>query len=599
MKKYLLVIFVLMLSTYFAYAQSEDYKKNYASAEAMLANKNYSGALAVFKQLDSLNPKNANLSYKIGVCLVNTAGRKNEAIPYFSIAKRYISKKYKGGYQEKKAPHSTFYYAGKAYLIDHQFEMAMTSFNKYKEYLLKTDSLIKKDVDRQITYCLNAKKLRQNPINIKIENLGSNINSSYADYAPVLSRDKKTLFFTSRREGTTGNAIGSNGKYYEDIYITQLNSTNNTWDNPQKISANINTESHEASDYLSNSSNELYIYKSEVGNGDIFISKKVNNEWQIPVPLNNEINTDSIETHACMSPDEKRLFFVSNRMGGFGGKDIYVATKSNTGEWVNATNLGSSINTLYDDDIPYVSEITPGYLTLYFASQGHESMGGFDIFTSVSSGDNNWTSPQNIGYPINTTDDDAFLVPALDKRHAFYVAALKDGYGDQDIYYLTFLDVPEETLTVIADTAQIVKKDSSKIVKTVTDTIAKNTNPNNLTNNTNNSNNTNNNNSNNNTNNVNSNNNQNEVAEIFYTVQVGAGEIKRAYFEKVLDVRALNHCKDGMVRFISGKYKTKEEAFIQRQRLMFLGYEDAFVRTITKNDVLDLNAETGIIKPEK
>jgi len=616
MRKIFTTLLLLVILSRIGFAQfNEDFKKKYSAAEAFFAVGNYSDALQNYLKLNELAPNNPNLSYKIGVCLVNMAGRRAEAIPYFMIAKRFISKKYKGNYKEKRAPDKTLYWAGKAYLSDYKIDMAISSFTKYKEFLKKDSTKIKM-VDLLLSNCNNAKYLMKTPINIKLENLGASVNSAYSDYSPVISRDMRTLIFTSRREGTTGDNKTISGKFFEDIYIVRQNPSSQAWENLQKISPNINTEGHEASDYLSNDNKELYIYKADEGNGDLFISKFVNDEWQKPEEIKGDVNTDSVENHACLSPDEKKMFFVSNRKGGFGGKDIYMATKDEKGEWGNVVNLGNVINTPYDDDVPYVIGNSQGYLTLYFSSQGHESMGGFDIFTSTSSGDNVWTPPQNLGYPINTTDDDAFFIPTLDKRHAYYVTALKDGYGDQDLYYLTMLDVPEEKLdltTIIPSTNIDTSNANKKITNPVTDNNNNNGNNTNTTNNGNNANNTtnvttNNNNSNNNQgNNTNTNNNvtnnQNQTtnsnAEIYYTVQVGAGDIHRVYFEKVLDVKVITNCKDGMKRYISGKYDTKEEAFTQRQRLIFLGYTDAFVRTITKDGKLDLSAETGIIKPEK
>ncbi len=155
--------------------------------------------------------------------------------------------------------------------------------------------------------------------------------------------------------------------------------------------------------------------------------------------MGSDINTENWETHATISADGSTLYFVSNRPGGIGGRDIYKCVKLPNGEWSRALNVGAGLNTPWEEDSPF---LTPDGQTLYFASSGHQGMGGFDIFYSTLGADGEWSTPVNMGYPLNTVDDDVFFVPMADGRRAYYSSAKAGGYGLKDIY---LIELPEST----------------------------------------------------------------------------------------------------------------------------------------------------------
>jgi len=152
--------------------------------------------------------------------------------------------------------------------------------------------------------------------------------------------------------------------------------------------------------------------------------------WADPIKLNENINSPFLESSTSLSGDLNTLYFSSNREGGFGGKDIYMSRKLADGEWGEAENLGHNVNTEEDEDGPFIH---PDGITLYFSSEGHNSMGGFDIFRSIRSG-NDWTRAENIGYPINTADDDLYFTSTADGKRAYFSSARAGGYGNQDIF---------------------------------------------------------------------------------------------------------------------------------------------------------------------
>ncbi|MFA5782586.1 MAG: OmpA family protein [Bacteroidales bacterium] len=438
MKKNVFASLFLFFIVYSGFSQvSELFRNKYTLAENYLIDANYQDALPIFLYLDTLTPGNPNISFYIGVCYINSMQDKSKAIPYLERAVENVSLDYVSIPDNITAPVFAFYYLGRAYTIANKIDSAITYFEKFQYYLTENDKDRIKDVNRQIEICYNAKKLMANPVNIKIENLGKSINSPYPDYSPVISMDKSIIIFTSRRPGSSCGKKDIDGKFFEDIYVANLGEDKKNWGtNFRKIGANINTCRHEASISLSYDDKELFIYKDDNGDGNIYVSHFKNDEWSVPEKLPSDINSKAWETHASLSADGNTLFFTSNRKGGFGGRDIYMSEKLASGKWSKAVNLGPKINTEYDEDSPFI--LSDG-VTFYFSSKGHESMGGFDIFTSTLSEEGFWSEPENIGYPINTTDDDAFYVPTKDEKHAYYSSVKEGGLGDQDIYRLSII----------------------------------------------------------------------------------------------------------------------------------------------------------------
>lgn len=418
--------------------QDKKFKKEYQKADRFLLDKNYYAALDIYRKWDSIYPGIPNLNYKIGYCYLQMIGTeiRRKAIPYLEKAFTGVAKEYVGDYKEYYAPIETYLYLGVAYTLRYQFPKAFEMYDRYIKNI-ENDADLSSRVD-SVKFlkqkCYNAIKLINNPVSIKIENLVS-LNSPYPEYSPIVTQDEKTIYFTSRRPGSTGNKKDPTGRYYEDIYYSTKN-VKGEWESPRHIGGKINSKYHEATISLANDGKTMLTYKSEKSNGDIYISHMdEKGEWSKPEKLPYPINTTNWETHACFSSDGKKLYFVSDRPGGFGRRDIWVTEYVN-GQWSEPDNLGPTINTPYDEDSPF---LLPDDRTLYFFSQGHDNMGGFDIFVSVLSDDGYWSIPENIGYPINTTDDDIFYVPTKDELHAYYASAKSYGLGDLDLYYMTIV----------------------------------------------------------------------------------------------------------------------------------------------------------------
>jgi outer membrane protein OmpA-like peptidoglycan-associated protein/tetratricopeptide (TPR) repeat protein len=423
-------------------------RQKIVQGDTYFAQDDYTDALKPYLEAFKLDPSNANLCFKIGVCCLNISTERQNAEKYLFIASNDVSEDYhETSIKERHAPVMAYYYYGQSLHLANKFDDAIASFEKYKGYIDPTDSKTLDDVNLRITWCRNGKILVADPVNIKVENVGPGVNSQYPEYSAVISADEKTLSFTARRPNTTGGQIDPrDNMYFEDIYISTKNA-DGSWGQAVPMGNNINTNGHEATIGLSADGQKLLIYKDDAGDGNIYISQLNGNNWGPPQKLTENINSKSHEPSACITPDGSTLYFTSNMPGGFGGEDIYRSVRLPNGEWSKGTNLGPKINSKYDEDAPAI--LADG-LTLYFASNGEKSMGGFDILSTVFNPDSGWSTPVNIGYPVNSSADDLFFVPTPDDKHAYYSSANSpNGFGDKDICFLTFPEKEESKLTVL------------------------------------------------------------------------------------------------------------------------------------------------------
>lgn len=402
------------------------FKKKFSDADGMAFDGNYADALILFKDLYAHDQSNANINHGIGLCELGL-GNYQKAVDHLEAATRNVALDYQeANWKEKRAPGKTYYYLAKAYHNLGQFDQAVANYYNYRSFIDMDDYEVYNDVKRQIEYAENAKILLENPVTVDITNLGPGINTKYMDYCPVISADGQTLIFTSRRETGTGGELTDDGQYYDDIFVCRKQGQG--WSKPESIGSNINGTGHEAAIGLSPDGQTLFIYK----NDDIYTSELQGNQWSAPKEMGSDINTNAWETHATISADGNLLVFTSNRDGGYGGRDLYYSKKLPNGEWSMAQNMGDSVNTAYEEDSPF---LTVDGQSLIFSSEGHTSMGGFDLFRSEFIF-GKWSSPVNIGYPINSPGNDVFFVTTPDGRYAYYSSVREGGYGETDIYKL-------------------------------------------------------------------------------------------------------------------------------------------------------------------
>ena len=461
--KYLISLVLFVAVSVVSLAQpygDSKFKQKFNKADALTYDGAYMEALPLLEDMYAYDTTNANLNYLLGVCYLMGKKDHSLAIRRLESATRDVSLEHmEANWKERKAPGLAYLYLGKAYHFKNRFDRAITNYYNYRSFIEMDDVATYNKVRQQIQYAENAMELIKTPVGVKATNLGAGINTKYPDYCPVVSADGKVLIFTSRREGGTGDAKDQDGNYYDEIYVCEKQ-PNGKWSQPKSIGSNINTAGHEAAIGLSPDGQLLFIYKDDNGDGNIYRSRKTADGWTKPEKLGSDINTNSWETHATVNATEDMLIFVSNRSeGGFGGRDLWYCKKLPNGEWGLALNMGSVINSQYEEDSPFIS--ADGQ-TLIFSSQGHTSMGGFDIFKSEFV-DGAWTNPENIGYPINTAEDDVFFILTPDGRHAFYSSRMDGGYGDTDVYRLKLEPKRANAVAVARGVMKVPAKDYADV----------------------------------------------------------------------------------------------------------------------------------------
>jgi len=402
------------------YKKSAD--KHFEKDEFNIAMKQYATVVQFY-----INDPEFNFRY--GVCILEANYHKESAVPFFQTA-------INAGNMEAVKMMGITYHQG------YKFDEAI---HYYRQFISLSDTTTRKfknsNIKRLIANSNTAKELVEKPVNVTIENLGIKINSEYADYVPIVTADDQEIFYTSKRPSSTGGNLDENAEFYEDIFYAERDSLKN-WQHARHISGALNSHHHDAVAGLSADGQTLLIYQNDLygQGGDLFISYLKDTIWTDPKKLNDEISKkDTWEPSASLTANEDALYFSSDRPGGFGGLDLYISKRMPNGSYGEPKNLGAAINTSYHEDAPFVSADGK---TLYFSSKGHKNMGGYDVFKSEILSSGIIGQPQNMGYPINTTDDDIFFTINAEGTHGYYASLGADSHGEKDIYIIKFSPTP-------------------------------------------------------------------------------------------------------------------------------------------------------------
>ena len=381
-------------------------------------NEEFEKALPLFLKLDELVPDNFEIKYNIGACYLNTAYEKTKGIPYLEFALE------KGG---NLLPPTVLYDLGMLYHLNYQFDEAENQFNKYLSTAQKSDLYITKST-RMIEVCENAKEIYNNPVDFDIFPLGLPVNSENSESTPLISADEEIIYFTRSFSKLYGQI---EIEFLKKIYFSTYK--NRKWQDPIEINISAPPEGMQISLAGSSPDGELLFFS--IGNSissDLFMCKIEDGSCSELITLPENINSPFWEGKISITPDGQEIYFSSNRPGGYGGKDIYRSKKEKNGKWSTAINLGPSVNTEFDEDAPFIH---PDMHTLYFSSTGHNTIGGYDVFSSSQTEtDNDWTEPTNLGYPLNTTSDDIGFVISADGNNAYLASSHDNKFGKYDIY---------------------------------------------------------------------------------------------------------------------------------------------------------------------
>ncbi len=438
-----------------------DPKENFYDAEFFFAEEDYTEALYAFTKvyMDGYQ-ENANINYRIGVCLLEIDGRKSEAIPYLETAIKNITEKYREGrFKEEAAPPDAHLYLGNAYRINEQFEQASENYKKFLEYTDKdildvitehlnpvssiTNLIDYKEIDDaqtlyaviQIESCEQAKKEVMEKADYDVGTLGQ-INEIRAPvYNPAISGDLGTFAFMGRQ------------KFYNGVYISR--EENGKWTTPYNITPSIQSDGNQTVLSLSHDGNKLLLAWADQYESDIYMTEYRNNRWYKSQPLDKPVNSKFYEDHACFTPDGNTIYFTSNRRESLGGMDIFKCDRMADGSWGELQLLGDNVNTGLNEDNPFVS---PDGKRLYFSSQGHPGIGGFDIFYVEINDDGSYSEARHLPYPLNTTDDDfAFSPKEVNFENA--LAMYAKGESDQvDLFRIEWIPEGAQPVAVAFET---------------------------------------------------------------------------------------------------------------------------------------------------
>ncbi len=425
-----------------------------ATALAKFNEGKYELALKEYMSLYKTDAENPKLNYQIGRCFIRLNADRTRAISYFE---KIVEK-------EEYVNNQQFYYDfAIAHFHAHHFDVAIYMLNK--SLSLTKEESVQAKIEQQIETCLNAQALIKSPLNVKFVNLGNKVNSRFAEAHPYVSDDETQLLFSSNRELSY------------DIYVSKKRKNSESWGKSKSLSAVINTINDEMVAGLSHDGDILFVHYNDFSTlEDINVSKQEGGKYKELESAGENVNGATKEEGAALSITEDTLYFASNRPGGLGGMDIYYSLKLPNHKWGLPINMGPTINTKYDDNYPNLSGDSK---TLYFASKGHNSMGGYDIYYSkLDSLTNQWTEPQNFGYPINDTYDNTNITMLASKRYAYISSIRKDGLGDYDVYKLIFNESEPENIIykgviAVGDTAGHAAKMLKEIDPNISITIYK------------------------------------------------------------------------------------------------------------------------------
>ncbi|MGM0497664.1 MAG: tetratricopeptide repeat protein [Bacteroidota bacterium] len=396
----------------------------FKDAETWFYFQDYENSLPLFQKVHEVYPENDNINYKIGFCYLNIDGKKRKAIPYLEKAAKNTTYNYtRESFYERKAPIEVLFYLGNAYRVDNQLDKAKKAYKKFEDKVKNRNSIFfnKSRYDfeylqKQMEACDVAKEMMKHPVNYTAENLGFPINTQQSEFKPVVSGDGKTLVYTAEK------------KFYTGVFMSKKE--NGEWSPPVNLLPQLGIDGDCETTSISHDGKELYLYREDELEGNLYVSHFRNGEWSNIEKLGENISSKYWESHAAISADGQKLYFTSNREGGYGELDIYVSERQDDGTWGKAENLGNSVNSKWREDTPFITEDGQ---KLFFSSEGHRNMGGFDLFVSHKTSDG-WSEPQNLGYPINSTNDDKFLSPANGGAYAYHSRFSKQAGGGKDIF---------------------------------------------------------------------------------------------------------------------------------------------------------------------
>lgn len=403
MKKYLCIIGVFLTANL-------SYGQDISAANKKLKDGFYYAALKTYEESYAKDSLNKDLNFKMGVC--------NFHLKNYSKAEAHFLK------SSSAVSLELFRYKAAIAHAKMKFKKAINFYNAYKLIAGKKD-ITNDEVNHMIEKVKFAELAIQNKRNVFVQP-SDKLNTQYQESNPRIIADGSMLLFTSQR----GEVLNSQTVLpFTQIYSSEK--VNNAFTDAKPLNSNINTGAGDQLIGLSTDGQTMFILR----NNDIYEAKMGLDDWEEPVRLSDNINSKYNESGITITLDDKVMYFVSDRPGGQGGKDIYKSLRLPNGKWSKALNLGPTVNTPYDEEAPFIHSDKK---TLYFSSKGHQNMGGYDIFKTTLE-KRVWSDPESLKYPINTVDDDLYYSVTASGKVAYYSSYKKEGNGS-DIYKVLLKD---------------------------------------------------------------------------------------------------------------------------------------------------------------
>lgn len=452
-------VFLLLFAIIHSFAFSQ--KKYINRAENAIYLADYKKAEQMYLKALEKNPNSLKANKGIGVLYVEYMEKENVALPYLEKAVSLTS--------EKMVDPTLYFAIAKSHHYLSNYSEALNYYLKMKNFESVDNDMFQPELNKRIAdceYAMAAIKNNSENKSVYVVNMGDKINTNKPEYVPVLVNDEKLIFTSKRKDSKKEKINPANGDYYESMYITEMKSgypsVPQLYTIPQTQLKFKNINDNEAV-VSAITDNKIYIYSNrKLYEGDL------NTTSEKPFAISPVINFDSYQNHASISKDGKMLYFTSESNKGFGGLDIYSSTKNSDGTWGTPTNLGETINTLFDEEAPYISNDGK---TLYFASMGHPGFGGFDIYKTTLQEDGKWSTPVNMGMPINSPANDIFYIQNNDQINGYFTSSRDGGFGSLDIYKINYLNKLPDCSSTIAKTLETNVKEIAAAEYSINSTI--------------------------------------------------------------------------------------------------------------------------------
>jgi len=432
-KRILLFLF-LAVGTVLNGQYTKEFKRIFFDADYLMETGFYEEAFNRYKNLLTLDPGNCNILFHCGACCLNIPGNEEQAITYLKEAAEGVTLSYKEkSHKEPGAPVLTYFMLGQAYHLNYQFSEALMEYTEYLEMGTNQDQDQLEYARMQIEACKRAADIERTNPAFEFQGVLEHFEDDLPSCSnPVISGDGNILIFLV--------------DYPSDKKIMMTTRTDSLWSRPRVINSEIGMVGETYPVSLSYDGKDLYMVHQFYSHSDIFVSHLKGKRWTEAEALGYNINGRTSEDHASISKDGQSLYFTTDARGGSGSFDIYVSHLTEKGEWGQAHNLGPTINTPYEEHTPFISNNDS---ILFFSSQGHESIGGIDVFHSSLQQDGTWSEPENLGYPVNTTGDDLFFNPGWNELESYYAVRREDDPTSSTINMALKIEYEEAELLAV------------------------------------------------------------------------------------------------------------------------------------------------------